>query len=366
VSLGLGALLGLPWLMGTIGIALSPLLVPLVIGRAVAANRWGCAFGYFLAGSSGIPGSAATFFGPGHTILGYLLWLASAALLALPWAWVSSGWRAIGVIIFSALPPLGMIDWLSPLTAVGLWFPGMGWVGLFLVLVVMWMLGESKYFCILVLGAIAISANLIYKPPQPPAGWIGVDTHVGPEPHDVVAQYARLNDWTSQARQQARGAKVVVLPETLVADWWAGTRFTISQSIPLGQIWLVGTTIIDSQGTWDAIALAQHGQVSPEPLFKAVLPVPVSMWKPWARNGYTAAWWPSVRRVSGVKTMAVICYDQLLVWPWLEALWLQPELIIAPGNGWWAGHGSVPTIQSSSDAALGRVMGVAVIEARNR
>jgi hypothetical protein len=365
VSLGLGALLGLPWLWGTIGIALSPLLVPVVIVRSNSWHRWACAFGYFLAGSAGIPGGASTFFGPGHLMMGYLLWILSAAILAFPWAWVSNGWRAIRVLIFSALPPLGIIGWLSPLTAAGFWFPGLSWIGLVFLLIMMWMLGGRKHLGIVVLATVSMIANLNYREAQSPAGWIGVDTHVGPEPKEPMAQYVRLNDWISQVRQQARDAKVVVLPETLAADWWAGTRFVLGQAVPPGQTWLVGATITDNQGTWDAIGLVRHGQVNAGPLLRAVLPVPVSMWKPWAQNGYAAAWLPSVHVIDDKRTMAVICYDQLLVWPWLEALWLRPEFIIAPGNGWWAEQGSIPTIQVASVKAWSRLMGVSNIEARN-
>jgi len=41
-----------------------------------------------------------------------------------------------------------------------------------------------------------------------------------------------------------------------------------------------------------------------------------------------------MQRIANLEVMVVICYDQLLVWPWLEALWQKPEVIIAPGNGW--------------------------------
>ncbi|MGO9446783.1 MAG: hypothetical protein ACLPXB_18700 [Thiobacillaceae bacterium] len=362
----MGALLGAPWLIGSLGIALSPLLVLLVISRTRFLNRWGCALGYYLVGAAGLPGGAATFFGSGHVFFGYVLWLTSAALLALPWAWVTNGWRAVWVMVLSALPPLGVIGWLSPLTAAGIWFPGKGWIGLFLSLVLVWALGNKKHLGLIVLGVISMITNLNYRPAKPPTGWIGVDTHVGPQPENAMAQYERLNALVRQVHQQVQDSKVVMLPEAVAADWWEGTRFMIGQAVPTRQIWLVGASITDSQGTWDAIGLARHGEVSPEPVFKAVLPVPFSMWKPWSSDTYTAAWWPSVNMIAGVRTMAMICYDQLLVWPWLETLWQQPEIIIAPSNGWWAGHGSIPTIQAASIRAWGRLMGVGVIEARNR
>lgn len=366
-SLCIGAAIGLPWLAGTIGIALSPLLIPVVARGSNAANRRLRAFGYFLAGSAGLPDGAATFFGPGHIILGYLLWLASAALLALPWAWATNGWRTLGAIAASALPPLGIIGWLSPLTAAGLWFPGLGWMGLGLVMLGLWLLGERKPKWIVPLGAISLIANLGYTAPKPPGGWVGVNTHVGPQPKQFLDQYQRFNTWTRQVRKQSQSAKVVVLPEGIAPDWWDGTRGQIAQAVPPGQTWLVGASVKDDEGQlWDAITVVRHGMPDQAPLFKAVLPVPVSMWKPWAGDGYTATWWQPARMIEGMRTMAVICYDQLLVWPWLEALVQKPDVIIAPSNGWWADKGSIPVIQAASSTAWGRLMGMGVIRGVNR
>ncbi len=364
-SLGIGGVLGLPWLAGTIGIALSPLLIPAVTRGSNTSNRWLRAFGYFLAGSAGLPEGAATFFGPSHTVLGYLLWLASAALLSLPWVWATNGWRTSVAITAGALPPLGIIGWLSPLTAVGFWFPGLGWAGLALALLGLWLLGEGRFKWTVPLGAIALVSNLAYTAPRPPAGWVGVNTNVGPQPKQFLDQYQRFNAWTRQVRQQSQSAKVVILPESIAPDWWDGTRYQIAQAIPLGQTWLVGANVKDDDGLWDAITVVRLGMPDPVPLFKAVLPVPVSMWKPWASDGYTAAWWQPARMIVGIRTMAVICYDQLLVWPWLEALLQKPDVIIAPRNGWWAGQGSIPIIQAASNSAWGRLMGVGIIKSAN-
>jgi hypothetical protein len=341
------------------------LLIPVVTRGSNASNRWVLAFGYFLAGSAGFPDGAATFFGPGHIASGYLLWLASAALLSLPWVWATNGWRALGVVVVGALPPLGIIGWLSPLTAAGLWFPGLEWMGLVFALVGLWLLGERNFKWIVPLGIIALIANLAYTTPRPPAGWVGVNTHVGPQPKQFLDQYQRFNTWTRQAKQQSQGAKVVVLPESITPDWWDGTRDQIAQAVPLGQTWLVGASVKDDDGLWDAITVVRHGKANPEPKFRAVLPVPVSMWSPWAGNGYTAAWWQPMRLIEGVRTMAIICYDQLLVWPWLEALLQKPDVIIAPSNGWWAGQGSIPVIQAASSSAWARLMGVGIIKSTN-
>ena len=96
----------------------------------------------------------------------------------------------------------------------------------------------------------------------------------------------------------------------------------------------MGTSVKDDEELWDAVTLVKQGAANPEALFKAVLPVPLSMWTPWARDDYNAAVWQPMQRIANLEVMAVICYDQLLVWPWLEALWQKPEVIIAPSNGW--------------------------------
>jgi hypothetical protein len=363
--LAMGAAVGLAWLAGSIGIILSPLLI-LVVGTGKTASiRWIGAFGYFLSGAAGLPGAAATFFGPRHDLFGHLLWLSSAAVLALPWAIAANGWRTITAILVSTLPPLGIIGWLSPITAAGLWFPGMAWAGLLLTLGLCWTLAENRRIGALALGFVSIVANVIYRPPCPPPGWIGVNTQVGPASNDLMEQYARLSAWISQARRQAGGAKVVVLPETVAADDWDGTRFIIGESIPPERTWLVGASIRNHQGLWDAVLLARKGRAPPDPVFTAVLPLPVSMWKPWALDGYKASWWQEPRTIEGQRTLAVICYDQLLVWPWLEALLQRPSVIIAPSNGWWARGSSIPAIEAASTLAWSRLMAVPIISARN-
>lgn len=48
-------------------------------------------------------------------------------------------------------------------------------------------------------------------------------------------------------------------------------------------------------------------------------------------------------------------YEQLIVWPILQSMAHDPELIIAVGNGWWTAGTSIVGIQTASAAAWARL-----------
>ncbi|MHB8347900.1 MAG: hypothetical protein ACYDHM_12095, partial [Acidiferrobacterales bacterium] len=131
----LAVLIGIAW-RSTAG----PIVAPALLLAAGLSGGGTCAFAvaaiYFLTGSVGLPRGAAVFFGPHLLVLGLLLWLASAFLLAAPYGWMKSGrwWAPPAALLAGALPPLGLIGWLSPLTAAGAWYPGLGFLGLGLLL----------------------------------------------------------------------------------------------------------------------------------------------------------------------------------------------------------------------------------------
>ncbi|MBN6742358.1 conjugal transfer protein TraB [Acidithiobacillus sp. MC6.1] len=420
------ATIGWLWEYGHWGAMLSILLIPLVIMGRGKLDRYGVALAYYLAGSHGIPGGAVVFFGHGHLIEGIFLWLTSSALLAAGWAFADRPWRVVAVLVIDALPPLGFFDWLSPLAGAGAMFPGLGWLGLLLYLVVAglaagftrWLMTNYKdawdvglLDVILIPSgvlALLVAANIAYNPSPIPAGWVGIGQSVGPVTPNMMGDVARNQQWIAHAETLAgcnpvvshgsTATKVALLPEGMMT-WWAGNADEVKNAVPKGQIWLVGASVPvgpalmadgieavrdgggrekkgsgDGGGTSRGITsrfIHNHGA---RLLFISPFPVPVSMWHPWHQGhgyvradgvGFEAGWWEPVRKIDGIRAWASICYDQLLPWVWMEGVIQSPQVVLATNNEWWAKGSGIPRIQKATAWAWARLMGVPVVEAEN-
>ncbi|UTV80871.1 conjugal transfer protein TraB [Acidithiobacillus sp. YTS05] len=386
-AIPLSAFCGASWMlpMPWVGPLLSLAFVGLVLAQKKALRRYLVALAYYGAGSVGLLRGVAVFFGPHAPFWeGAFLWLESSALLAAGWSLADRPWRAIAVLLFDALvPPLSFFDWLSPLASAGVLFPGFGWVGLILTLV--WAIGvwyllwpledrDQAWTAALLFGAVMIAnAWPMLYPAQPPAGWRGVDLHVGPATTNILANQERHAAILRETMARSRNAKVLLLPETLETDW-AGNAWAIQQVVPRGQTWLVGMSVPRRPGLLtDSIIALQHNKPQ-KILFNSAFPVPVSMWHPWSRGtgyvdsqnvGYEASWWEPARKIDGIRAWASICYDQLLPWVWMEALIQHPQVILLTNNEWWAQGTGIPTVQRNTAWAWGRLLGVTGIEAEN-
>ena len=163
------------------------------------SRRWAfvTALAYYLAAARGLPQGAAVFFGPAAGLpAGILLWLGSSAALSLPWGllWHPTvrAWRCPLALALSAVPPLGVIGWASPLTAAGAVFPTTGWLGVVLCVVVLSAMAQRPRVAPvgLVFCGLGWSSSFV---PAPPPGWVGLDTHVeGPLPLTSVGFSHRL------------------------------------------------------------------------------------------------------------------------------------------------------------------------------
>jgi hypothetical protein len=410
IAIAAAALCGASWMLSIHGIgpALSIGLVALVLYQKSAWARYGTAFAYYAAGSVGLLRGVAVFFGPQAPVWeGAFLWMGSSALLALAWAFVDRPWKAVLALTFDALlPPLSFFDWLSPLSAAGVFFPGTGLGGILYLMGFLALLDiptltrwtpqrperllplygnpdlRWRYGALALLFSLAVNAGF-YSPHTAPEQWLGVHLNVGPEVPNLMADLDRRAEWMAETRQQALekpGTRVVLLPETL-STWWPGTGMQTAMAIPNEQTWLVGVSLPLEPGMLaDAIVAVRHdsrpdarGMVG-KVVFRSPLPVPVSMWHPWSQGtgyvesqnvGYRAYWWEPVRRIEGVRAWASICYDQLLPFVWLEAVVQHPDVILLTNNEWWAESTGIPTIQRNTAWAWGRLIGVPEIEGEN-
>lgn len=390
-------------------IAFSILLPAVWVRQTSARFCFNCAFAYYLSALWSVPVVARNFFGPNAGLLdGILLWLAATVLLALPWrfAWSESGksasWRVPLGLLASILPPLGLIGWASPTVAAGLLFPGTGYAGFGLTLLLPGCLAVFPRRTVVCAFVLAVGCNATRpKAPEAPPGWQGIDTRYGGTAHDTVnpvREYRIAED--IKARALASTARVIVFPESVLPRWtpaadlfWADTISALSSAgkvVVIGAITPTDTTHPGYDFTASLAALetpaVRHnfGRPSrqPAPLaytngvvirgvssseFTQRIPVPMGMWRPFTNTGAPLRLSsPAVIRIADQTAAVVICYEQLIQWPTLTAFIDRPTIMIAIANQFWVTGTAIPDVQRNTVRAWARLFHVPVVLASNR
>jgi hypothetical protein len=345
--------------------------------RLIAAS---VAAAHFLAASRGLPIGTANFFGTGMTG-GIALWFAAAASFVAVHAFLwtgKPGWqrpiRYAIVAILMGVPPFGIVGWAHPITAAGALFPGWDWVGLlatFLLLIAM-TTRAMPVVAGIAMAAFAWSA-VTNEPARQLSGWVGLDTEFGGS--GGQAQFAGMSiqlETIARVREAAgKGTSVVLLPES-AAGLWTPTveRLWQAELRGLGVTALVGAVIVDAKG-YDNVIVAVSAERS-EIIYRERMPVPVSMWRPWnawagGAGGARAHFLGNpVAVIDGLRIAPLICYEQLIIWPILQAMLHRPDVIVATGNGWWTGGTNIIAIQRASAEAWARLFDVPLMLAFNR
>jgi apolipoprotein N-acyltransferase len=252
-------------------------------------------------------------------------------------------------------------------------------------------------------SAAVIVCNLVRAPvPQPPAGWIGVDTHFGGIAHGRVSPLAEFN--ASQSVQKTAAStdgKVVLFPETVVPTWTPSTdafwQPTLDAVRAGGKTIIVGARlpIREIEGTPDSIAdfsaalavlqgaalpLRPVGTRSAEFQYdneivvrgseSAVLcqriPVPIAMWKPFQQTGARLHLFsPGIISVAGHRAGVLICYEQLLAWPVMISMLHRPDVLLAVANDYWARGTPIPAHQRLAMISWSRLFDIPFLSATN-
>ena len=357
---------------------LSLLLPSLWVSARSRATAAAVAVGYFLAASRGLPRGVATFFST-DLVDGLALWLGAALVFTTVYAslWtrspgVGSALRWLAATILMAVPPLGIVGWAGPITAAGVVIPGWGWAGLVATLGLMLgqMVDRSRRAALVILAGLSVWGAATWSPPASPPGWIGLDLAWGRAlGRDMSLEaHERLIDETLGAVHE--GVRNVILPEnalgvltpTVEAIWAERLRET-------GITVLAGATGVRLEG-WDNVLVAIDG-TGAHVVYRQRVPVPVAMWQPWRavfgeKTGAGARLLGSATAaVAGHRIVPLVCYEQLLVWPVLEAMRREPDIVAAVGNGWWTSGTDIIGIQRSAVSSWARLFGVSVVVAFN-
>lgn len=330
---------------------------------------------YFLAASRGLPHGVANFYAS-DLFPGLLLWMTASSVFvgvhAFCWANTTGSrlsLRYLGVCAMMAVPPAGILGWAHPVTGAGVIFPGCGWTGLTAMLIgLAVMVTRYRLIAGTVLCGLWIWSALHWVPPTAPSGWQGVDLQLGASLGREKGMQ-RQQELVSLAIRQTPGA-VVVFPESALGFWTPTlSRFWQKSLAQTTTTIIAGATIVDESG-YDNV-LVHITAASADIIYRERMPVPGAMWQPWSHvsdgsNGARAYVFANPAVLSGSARVApLICYEQLIVWPLLQSMLHDPDIIVAVGNGWWTAGTSVIDIQRAATQAWARLFNTSLVMSFN-
>ena len=94
--------------------------------------------------------------------------------------------------------------------------------------------------------------------------------------------------------------------------------------------------------------------------------MPLGMWKPFSDEGVPLnLFGPGTFLVQNQRAAVLICYEQLLVWPFLSSALEHPTILVTVANDYWAKRTLIPDVQKASAASWARLFGLPLLSAAN-
>ena len=369
-----GAVVGiLAWIGPYPAIALA-LIMPSL--WAAAESRWVAGLvvlGYQLGATWGLPGGVMTFYGT-FLALGVLLWVVAALVVAATWAWfwkptkAARPWWMPFPLIVTALPPIGVLGWVHPINAAGALFPGWGWLGIAgAVFVAVGLSVVPKGWLAISPLVLVLWAGLVARPAKSLPGWQGLDTKELFGHGEVDSGRDLKRAMTLPKLAAATPDRVIVLPESIGGLWFEVPEAFWREGLASSgdKTVLLGAEIGEGDGRSANILLSVN-RTGSKVIYRQRMPVPLTMWRPWASDGTHAYWFETpVVDVAGERAAVLICYAQVIVWPILFSMADRPTVVVAIANDWWAGRSTIPGIQRNCVLAWCRLFGTPLVTATN-
>jgi hypothetical protein len=373
LSIGACAAIGFAAWQGAMWTIPLSILMPCVVASQSTRLRASmAAFAYYGAASMPLVKTAKSYW-PAIGAGALLVWVLAALLLALPWfvLWNHRPslrpFGAAAALAATAVPPLCVLGWASPLVSAGVLFPGSAWLGLLATFALSSLLLHRpvRSLATLVGVAAAVLLNFATGPTGVPSGWEGHATtfrrSLAPEPETEF----RLEE-DVQSMVQGSAGRYLVFPEGTIRIWTDATDLSWSTFLAnRGKTVLAGTSLTGDTGGYDNALVIFDGQSRRAILQR--IPIPGGMWNPFNPQKSFALhiFHPGIAEVGGQRVAALICYEQLLVWPMLRSAVERPTLLLAVANVAWTSTAVIPEIQQSCVRAWARLFGLPIISAIN-
>jgi len=341
--------------------------------------------GYYAAASRALPGGAAVFFGDSSSwAMGWSCWLCASLVLAMPYLifWSPDHNRKcygfVSATVITALPPLGVIGWESPLSEAGMLFPSLKWLGLMMTLALIATIISRRWRLVLPLLTLALLSNLVLAGPHDvPQGWSGVNTQFArlssagfDDSGQINSSMGRVS-WINEFARTIPANSVKILPETLLGRYGGLTALDLqaveTELADRSSRLVVGAELTNDGSSYKNVVVVLGAGEHDDKFAVQGIPVPISMWAPWKNNSAQAHIFghDNVIGILGIRAAVLICYEQLLPFPLLWSETQRPRVLLAVSNVWWASGTSIPNIQHQTMASFGRLFGSPVIFSKN-
>lgn len=265
-----------------------------------------------------------------------------------------------------AFPPI-LTGWANPVTIAGLWFPGLGWLGLLATAVILAALASGialhlksvTIMLLSILGGIAPQA-------QNQIRMTGHITHAGFSSGAMDGhEYERLeaaSDYVARDRSD-----IVALPEGYAGLWGdaAATFWPDSmRQANAGTIVVTGAFVPLARGGYENVAVVlDRGHAA---IIKQRMPVPLGMWKPWSASSVPATFFRGSTVMTSKGRIGILnCYEIVVIWTVLDTMIDQPDFLVGIGNIWWGRGTNIGLIQTEIMTAWGRLFDVPIAVSLN-
>ena len=323
-----------------------------------------------------------------------LWWILYASFLALPWVivkiilyksnpspWIESITPIIPLIV-GLIPPFYVFGVANPVEGAGIFFPGMGLLGIFIYFVIIIIMSViinktvkiRLVYPLVGLILFSIYCNENFKQPLPPKNWVAVSTQLAPQTNqsEIHKKYIFLLNLLK--RLIDNGYHVIVLPENAIGLLQQKTKnmwdkigdYAKARNVTI----LSGAVILDSQKNNKQLdgGIVAFGKESGV-VYLTRQPVPFTEWIPFSEKGERVHWFSKgIHSFYHLNVEFLVCYEELLpglvISPFLSLD--KPNLLISVANNWMGKGTGERHEQLDSVLVLSRLFGIPLIRSWNR
>lgn len=315
---------------------------------------------YYLGASRGLLSGTAVFY---NIYIGFIVYFGAALLTAATWIilWPKSKiykiFSFLVVQILLIIPPIGLISWANPIQVAGLLFSGSGFSGLIfypLIVAITFLIFRSWVSYIFIAGTVILASFILFfTDPISKRLDANIQSIQVMQSHFVYSsdnssglgeEYDRQMKFISFANSTNKDQ--VLLPENALGfighaqkSLWGG-RLEREKTVFAGGL----VKAKNPEQYYNALlVLDQNGM---KMIYSQRVPVPIAMWKPFFDTGAIAnIFGPGTVTYNDTKIGVMICYEQLIMMPYIQTFGAHPDVVYAISNLWWAKDTSIRLIE---------------------